>query len=105
MKPNASPYSPTPETKERMTAERRNPPKYVWADVYPELVNKVRWAICTSLKTRASNYPYTLGQALATVLSGFAIDIAKQEIESPGSTQSTSLIRALLSQWKADDQT
>ena len=93
MEPNPSPYTP-PE----IEAGRNNPPEspYVWADVYPELVNKIRWAICTSLKTPGSNYPFRLGQPLATVLSGFAIDIAKQEIESPGSTQSTSSIRSLL---------
>lgn len=88
MKPNASPYSP-------QTTE------YAWRDIYPELVNKIRWAICTSLKTPSSNYPYGLAQSMATVLSGFAIAIVKQEQSVPGSSASPGLIRSTLNQLDA----
>lgn len=70
--------------------------KYDWNDIYPELVNKIRWAICTSFKTRESNYPYGAGQSLATVLSQYAIDLVKAESSEPGLTGSTAAIRRFL---------
>lgn len=67
--------------------------KYVWQDIYPELVNKLRWAICSSFTTPESNYPYGDGQAIATVLSQLIIDLVKEGLESPGLTVSTAGVR------------
>jgi len=75
---------------------------YNWDDVYPELVNKMRWAICTSFKTRASNYPYGAAQNLATVLSQQAIEIVKMEQTEPGVVGTTSTIRGFYHQQSAD---
>lgn len=87
---------PAPSLEALSNANTTKEKTYDWKDLYPELVNKIRWAICSTLKTPGSNYPYSLAQPLATVLSGYAIDTAKQEQESPGSTQSTSMIRSFL---------
>jgi len=70
---------PAPSLEALSNANTTKEKTYDWKDLYPELVNKIRWA-----------------QPLATVLSGYAIDTAKQEQESPGSTQSTSMIRSFL---------
>ena len=43
--------------------------EYAWDDIYPELVNKIRWAICTAFSTPESRYPFSIAQKLATVLS------------------------------------
>lgn len=71
---------------------------YNWEDIYPELVNKLRWAICTSLKTPGSNYPYSAGQAIATVLAQEVIDVAKMAIDNPGVLGSPGTVRSFLIQ-------
>lgn len=79
--------------------------KLNWEDIYPELVNKMRWAISTSLKTPASNYPFPASQALATVFSQSIIDIAKQAVEEPGILASTGTVRGFFNQKLIDSLT
>lgn len=79
-----------------MESSGRSP--YNWVDVYPELVNKIRWAVSTSLKTPASNYPFPASQVIATVFAQSIIDIAKQACDTPEVVASTSLLRGFLTQ-------
>jgi len=67
--------------------------EYVWEDVYPELVNKIRWAICTTFGTPASRYPYGVAQRIATVLAQDAMDTIKLSLTEPGVLLSTGSIR------------
>lgn len=69
------------------------PSPYNFEDCYPELVNKLRWAICSTFKTRESNYPYGAGQALATVFSQSIVEIVKLAVEEPGVVGSPSTVR------------
>lgn len=71
---------------------------YAWDDIYPELVNKLRWAICTSLKTPASNFPYGTGQTIATVTAQSIIDLVKTSMEEPGVLGSTQTVRGYFRQ-------
>lgn len=64
-----------------------------WEDLYPELVNKIRWAITTTFGTPASRYPYGVAQRIATVLSQDVIDLIKLSMEEPGVLSSTATIR------------
>lgn len=66
---------------------------YNWADCYPELVNKIRWAICTTFKTPESNYPYSAGQAIATVFAQSILETVKLAVSEPGVVGSTSTVR------------
>jgi len=55
---------------------------YDWAEIYPELVNKIRWAICTSLTTTTRGpFSYSLGQPIATVLAQDVIAIIKGSLK------------------------
>lgn len=72
--------------------------EYVWEDLYPELVNKIRWAITTAFGTPASRYPYGVAQRIATVLSQDVIDLIKLSQEEPGVLSSTSTIRGHFTQ-------
>lgn len=65
----------------------------VWRDVYPELVNKIRWALATALSTPASRFPYAASQTLATVLAQDAIDVVKCSSDAPSVLSSTKTIR------------
>lgn len=67
--------------------------EYEWADIYPELVNKIRWAITTALGTPASRYPFGVAQKIAVVLSQDVIDLIKCSMEEPGVLASTATIR------------
>lgn len=71
---------------------------YAWDDIYPELVNKLRWAICTSLKTPAANFPYGTGQTVATVMAQSIIDLVKTSVEEPGVLGSTQTVRGFFQQ-------
>ena len=73
-----------------------------WEDVYPELVNKIRWAISTSFSMKGSSYPYSASQKLATVLSQDAIEMVKLGYESPSLLNKTGNIRSALDQVRAD---
>lgn len=73
-----------------------------WEDVYPELVNKMRWAISTAFSMKGSNFPYSGSQKLATVLSQDAIEMVKLSYESPSLLIKTGNIRSALDQLRAD---
>lgn len=77
-------------------------PRPDWDDVYPELVNKIRWAISTSLSTKGSNFHYTASQKLATVLSQDVIELVKLSYESPLLLTKTGNIRSTLDQIRVD---
>jgi len=65
----------------------------IWADAYPELVNKIRWAISTSLKTPSTNYPFSVSQLMATILAQDVIEWAKAGEDQPGILASTTSLR------------
>jgi len=67
-----------------------------WKDIYPELVNKLRWAICTAVKTPESNYPYGVAQRIATVLAQDAVAIIQLGEEHPEILSSPASIRGVL---------
>jgi len=67
--------------------------EYAWDDIYPELVNKIRWAITTAFGTPASRYPFGVAQKIATVMSQDVIDLIKCSREAPGVLTSTATIR------------
>lgn len=69
-----------------------------WKDLYPELVNKIRWAIVSSLRNQGSNISYSEGQHLATVLSQDVLEIAKAYSTSPGVLASTGTVRGFYQQ-------
>lgn len=69
-----------------------------WKDLYPELVNKIRWAIVSSLRNQGSSISYTEGQHLATVLSQDVLEIAKVYHTSPGVLSSTGTVRGFYQQ-------
>lgn len=72
--------------------------KRVWRDIYPELVNKVRWAVCSTFATSGSSFPYSAGQVIATVFSQYIVDVVKLADEAPGVLLSTSTLRGSLLQ-------
>jgi len=65
-----------------------------WKDAYPELVNKLRWAISTTFGTRESRYPYQDSQKIATVFSQEILDLVKHAEDEPGIVGSTDSIRS-----------
>lgn len=67
--------------------------EYAWEDIYPELVNKIRWAISTAFGTPGSRYPFGVAQKIATVVSQDVIDLIKLSREEPGVLASTDTIR------------
>jgi len=69
-----------------------------WQDAYPELVNKLRWAISTTFSTPDSRYPYQASQALATVFSQDILELVKVGEEFPESLASTDIVRGSLRQ-------
>lgn len=71
-----------------------------WKDLYPELVNKIRWAIVSSLRNAGSNISYTHGQHLATVVSQDVLEIAKIYVTEPGVLASTATVRGFYQQDK-----
>lgn len=73
-----------------------------WIEIYPELVNKFRWAIQTSLSSESIRFPYPASQALATVLSQDAISVAKCSLVTPGVLASTKTIRGFFQQLEID---
>ncbi len=80
----------------------KKPARPAWEDVYPELVNKIRWAISTSCSTPGSNYPYSASQKLATVLAQDAIEVVKLGFESPRLLEKTGSIRSSLDQIRVE---
>lgn len=78
---------------------------YAWKDIYPELVNKVRWAICTSVKTPESNYPYTAAQRVATVLAQDIVELLRLAVDEPGVVGSIATVRNALLQERVVDIT
>lgn len=79
-----------------------DPARPAWEDVYPELVNKIRWAISTSLGTPGGNFHYGASQKLATVLAQDVIDLVKLSYESPKLLTTTGHIRSTLDQVRVD---
>jgi len=75
---------------------------YKWDDLYPELVNKIRWAITTTFETPASKYPYSTAQRIATVLSQDVIDLIKCSRTEPGVLKTTGSIRGYQKQTLVD---
>lgn len=67
--------------------------EYAWEDIYPELVNKIRWAITTAFSTPASRYPYGVAQRVATVVSQDVIELIKLSQAEPGVLGTTGTIR------------
>lgn len=68
-----------------------------WNDIYPELVNKLRWSISTAFATPESNYPFRDSQAMATVFAQEIVDLVKLAQTEPGVTMTPGSIRG----WKA----
>tara|TARA_R100001086_G_scaffold240882_1_gene167407 strand:+ start:570 stop:839 length:270 start_codon:yes stop_codon:yes gene_type:complete len=69
-----------------------------WDDLYPELVNKTRWAIVSSSQNADLNTTYSEAQALATVFVQDMIEILKCYVESPGVLDSTKSVRGFFAQ-------
>ena len=69
-----------------------------WEDAYPELVNKIRWAISTTFATAQSRYPFRASQAVATVLAQEILELIKAGEEIPGLLDTTNTIRSYLQQ-------
>jgi len=65
-----------------------------WEDAYPELVNKIRWAISTTFATTQSRYPFQASQALATVFAQEILDLVKEGERTPGLLSATGTIRS-----------
>lgn len=64
-----------------------------WKDLYPELVNKIRWAIVSSSPSAGDNISYQEAQHLATVISQDVIAIWKTHATSPKVLGSTTTVR------------
>jgi len=75
-----------------------------WVDVYPELVNKIRWAIQTALSSGSTRFPYQASQVLATVLSQDVIAVVKCSTSAPGVLATTGTIRGFFQQTSLDKQ-
>lgn len=75
-----------------------------WAEVYPELVNKFRWALQSSLSEGSTKYDYRASQVLATVLSQDAIAVVKCATSAPGVLASTKTVRGFFQQTELDKQ-
>lgn len=73
-----------------------------WVDIYPELVNKIRWAIQTALSSGSTRYPYRESQVLATVLSQDVINVVKSSSVTPGVLESPGTIRGFFQQTELD---
>jgi len=73
-------------------------PSSRWADAYPELVNKFRWAISTTFGTAESRYPFQDSQTIATVFSQEVLDLVKLAEEVPGVLYSTDTVRSYFQQ-------
>ena len=65
-----------------------------WEELYPELVNKFRWAISTSCGTAESRYPFGDSQRMATVFAQQVLDLVKAAPDAPGLLSSTDSIRS-----------
>jgi len=70
-----------------------------WEDVYPEMVNKIRWAIVSTLQGNGGSISYSEGQSLATVVSQDIMSIAKVYERSGGVLASTGSVREF---WKQE---
>lgn len=79
--------------------------EYQWEDIYPELVNKLRWGVQTTFSQEGASFSYSDAQRIATVLSGDAIDLLKASKSSPEVLASTSAIRTFYTQRKIDTLT
>lgn len=78
-----------------------------WQDLYPELVNKLRWAIHSTMtqeSTVGSKLVYQDCQRIATVLSQEVIDLVKLWSEQPMVLGSTSTIRGFFDQVRVDSK-
>jgi len=73
-----------------------------WKDAYPELVNKLRWAISTAFATGDSRYPYGVAQKIATVYAEEILQLVKLAEEEPGAVGSTDIIRQFSLQREVD---
>ena len=71
-----------------------------WRDAYPELVNKLRWAISTAFATPDDRYPYSIAQRIATIYAQEILDLVKFGEECPEILGSTGTIRSYLQQVK-----
>jgi len=67
-----------------------------WATIYPELVNKIRWAICTTMKGNGVPYGYSLGQPMATVLAQDVISAIKESRAESTIPLTTKKVREVL---------
>jgi len=76
-----------------------------WDDLYPELVNKMRWAVQTTFTTGELSFPYGTAQKVATVLAQDVVDIMKLSASEPAVLDSTGSIRAFYAQKQVDGLT
>lgn len=80
----------------------KQPPTYEWADIYPELVNKIRWAVQTTLSTSAYKYPFPEAQAVATVLAQDVVELHKLSATEKDVLSGTGTIRGFFTQRAVD---
>jgi len=74
-----------------------------WKDLYPELVNKIRWAVSTTFGDDADRYPFGDSQRIATVFAQEIVDLVKCAKSSPGVLGSTGTIRGFRQQRQVDE--
>ncbi len=74
-----------------------------WQDLYPELVNKIRWAVSTTFGDDADRYPFGDSQRIATVYAQEILDLVKCAKHSPEVLTSTGLIRGFRQQRDVDE--
>lgn len=73
-----------------------------YANVYPELVNKLRWAIATSFADEGSNFPFSDAQKIATVFSQDIVGLVQLARAEPAILGSIATIRTTLQQHQID---
>lgn len=71
---------------------------FKWEDIYPELVNKLRWSIATCFSTPESRFPYQDSQKIATVYAQEIIELLKVFSTEPGVLATTATIRGFSNQ-------
>ncbi len=74
-----------------------------WQELYPELVNKLRWAISTTFGDDADRYPFGDSQRIATVFAQEIVELVKCAQNSPGVLAHTALIRGFRQQNEVDE--
>jgi len=77
---------------------------YNWDDVYPELVNKMRWSLQTAFSMEGFNFPYSTAQRISTVLSQDAVELMKCARSSEDVLSTTDTIRGFYAQTRVDNE-